>query len=83
MADGSPDGPLKIWLHRYPDKAARLALKRSIGPAGVGLSLEEMRDLRVAIDLVEVQLQLAPLSEGSHSSLDLNVMVQIQKDHAA
>jgi hypothetical protein len=77
------EGALKIWLHRYSDKPARLSLKRMIGPAGVGMSIEEMRELRVAIDLVEEQLSVAPQSEGSHSSLDLNLLVSVHREHAA
>ena len=65
------DGPIKFWLHRYPDKEARLSIKRVIGPAGVGLSLSEMRELRAVIDEVEATLATAPNSAGAHDSIDI------------
>lgn len=79
MADSSPDGPLKMYLHRYADKPARLALTRVLSKAGVGMTLEEMRELREAIDLVEEQVAIAPHCEGSHSSTDLKLMVEIKR----
>jgi len=78
-----PDGHLKIYMHRYPDKEATIAMRRTIGPSAMGISVAEARQLRAAIDLFEEQLAVAPYCEGSHSSLDLGLLVEITKEPAA
>ncbi len=74
-----PDGKLKIYLHRYPDKPASVALKRTIGNSAVGITMEEAVELRIALAFAEDQALIQPNSSGVHSSLDLGEMVRVHR----
>ena len=70
----SADGPFKMWLHRWPDAPAKLVLNRVFGKSAFGMTLEEWREVREAIDAVEAIVAERPNSD-SKDTLDVREYV--------